>query len=235
GEVECIWCPFSCGFTGNYSYIKGGVGSLSDMAIHGITLCWFLIGFDFIPERVKSISPGGISVRIKDRIIDDIFRDLDVEDYANFVVEFQNPLTGQWINIYIEGSWSYRSMQSFKVVGSKGEIGEKDGAIEIKDVFDNSRSINISHPAFLNSYLPPGYTGFPQEIKAMIKYIRENKKPLCDEKIAAESLAIAQSAYLSEAKGRKAISINEFKEYAKKFKGDPDSFLQELLEKGIRK
>lgn len=236
GELEAIWFPFAIGEPGNYSYTREGIGSLLDMGIHGITLCWFLFGFDYAPKRVKSLSPEGVSLRMKDRLINGAFKELTVEDDAHFAIEFENPVTGHWVNAYIEASWSDRDMQNFKIVGSKGEITiEGVDTIKVTDVFENSHIIKPFHPPFLNAVFPPGYSGFPQEIKAMVSAVKQGIKPLCDENIAAESLAIAQAVYLSEARGRKAVSLDEFKEYAKDFKENPEGLLQELLEKGIKR
>ena len=235
GELEAIWLPLAIGEPGNYSYTKAGIGSLLDMGIHGITLCWFLLGFDYIPKRVKSLSPEGVAIRMKDRLMNGVFKELTVEDDAHCVVEFENPVTGQWVNTYIEASWSYRDMQEFKVVGSNGEIGQKEEAIEVRDSFGNSRLIDIFHPDFLNKVLPPGYSGFPQQLKSMVTCVKEETKPLCNEKIGSESLAIAQAVYLSETRGRKAVNLTEFKKYAKKFNGKSEDLLRELLATGIRR
>jgi predicted dehydrogenase len=148
-------------------------------------------------------------------------------------VEFENNSTAQCVNIYIEGSWSFRNMCCFKVIGSKGEIKIKEDRIEIKDNFGNYNYIDTFHAGFLNINHPPGYTGFPQEILAMVRYIKENIKPFCDERIASESILIAQAAYLSEAKGRKGLTLDEFKEYSKKFNNNSELLLKELIENGI--
>jgi len=80
--------------------------------------------------------------------------------------------------------------------------------------------------------IPPGYGGHPQQLKAMVRIVKENVAPLCDVKIGAESIAIAQAVYLSEARGRKAITLSEFKEYAKKFEKNPEELRRKLLEAG---
>jgi len=235
GEVEAMWLPSSIGGMGNSSYLQGGIGALLDMAVHTITLGWFLIGFDFVPKRIRSISPGGVSIRIKNPLINGIYREIGVEDYSNFVIEFENIQSGQWINLYIEGSWSYQNMQDFKVVGSKGEIQIKEGQTEISDVFGNVHFVKPFHAVFNNTIAPPGYAGFSQEILAMVKYIKEGIKPLCDERIGSETLLITHAAYLSEANGRKAISLDECREYLKSFGNDSDALQKELLEKGIKR
>lgn len=235
GELEALWISFSISEPGNFSYTKGGVGALLDNGIHAITLAWFTVGFDYIPKRVKALGPDGISARIRKRLVDGVVRKLDVEDYAGFVIEFEDTESGHWVNAYLEASWSFDDAGAFKVVGSRGEIRINDGKITVEDSFGNSHGRNIFHPSFLNSEPPPGYGGHPQQLKNMIQLVRKKVEPECDVKKGSESLAIAQAVYLSEARGRKAVTLDEFKEYAKKFEKHPEGLLKELLETGIRK
>ncbi len=235
GELEAIWMPFSISEPGNFSYTKGGVGSLLDMGIHAITLAWFMVGFDCLPKRVKSLAPDGVSVRIKNRFLDGRMREMNVEDYAEFVVEFECPVTGRWVNAYLEASWSFGDAGAFKAVGSRGEIRMDGEKIVVVDQAGNTRVRNIFHPAFFNMLMPPGYAGHPQQLRAMVRLVKENAQPLCDVRIGSESLAIAQAVYLSEARGKKAVTVSEFKEYAKKFDKNPEELLRQLLETGVRK
>jgi predicted dehydrogenase len=235
GELEAVWIPFSISEPGNYSYTNGGVGALLDNGIHAITLAWFIVGFDYVPKRVKSLAPDGVATRIKNRVVNGVMRELNVEDYANFVIEFEHPETGHWVNTYLEASWSFDDTGVFKVIGNKGEIRIKEGRITIEDQFGNSHVRNIFHPGFLNMEPPPGYGGHPQQLKAMISLVKEKAAPLCNAKTGSESLAIAQAVYLSEAKGKKAVTLDEFKEYAKKFGKNPEALLHELLKNGVRK
>ncbi|MCX6993685.1 MAG: Gfo/Idh/MocA family oxidoreductase [Kiritimatiellaeota bacterium] len=229
GELEAIWLPLSISEPGNYSYTKGGIGALLDMGIHNITLAWFLAGFDYTPKRVKALSPDGVSNRIKQRLLDGVITELNVEDYASFVVEFENPASGQWINTYLEASWSFGDRGGFRVVGSNGEIRIEDGKIVVVDQFGNAHGRNFFH----TGTVPPGYGGHPQQLRAMARLVRENAQPSCDAKIASESLAIAQAVYLSEARGRKAVTLPEFKEYAQQFDKNPEELLRELLKTGV--
>ncbi|MBU4428347.1 MAG: Gfo/Idh/MocA family oxidoreductase, partial [Verrucomicrobia bacterium] len=164
GELEAMWIPFSGSEPGNYSYPRGGVGALLDNGIHAITLSWFLTGFDYAPKRVKALFPDGVSTRIKQRFIDGVIKELNVEDYAGFVVEFENPASGHWVNAYLEASWAFDDAGVFKAVGSRGEIKMVDGKITVTDQFGNNHVRDIYHPSFLNMGLPPGYGGHPQQL-----------------------------------------------------------------------
>lgn len=235
GELESIRIAFSISEPGNYSYTKGGVGALLDNGIHAITLAWFLAGFDYVPKKVRSLSPDGISIRIPERMIDGAIRKLNVEDYANIVVEFENPETGNWVNAYLEASWSFNDTSFFCVSGSRGEIRVKDGKLEVEDQFGNKHLREAFHPGFFNVEPPSGYGGHVQQLRAMARLVREKAAPVCDAKIGSESLAIAQAAYLSESKGRKSVTLSEFKDYAKKFEKEPEALLRTLLETGIKR
>ena len=234
GELEALWLPFSISEPGNYSYQKGDVGALLDMGIHGITLAWFLIGFDWVPKRVKALSPDGVSTRINQRFLDGVIIDINVEDYASFVVEFENPTSGQWVNAYLEASWSFDDRGIFRVVGSNGEIRLEDRKIVVVDPFGRPHGRNVFHSGRLNISRPPGYGGHPQQLRAMARIVKEKTTPFCNVKIASESLAIAQAVYLSEARERKAVALPEFKEYAKRFEQNPEELLRELLKTGVK-
>lgn len=205
-----------------------------DNGIHAITLAWFLAGFDYLPKRVKALAPDGVSARIKNRFLDGRIKEMNVEDYANFVVEFECPLTGHWVNAYLEASWSFGDVGAFKVVGSRGEIRMDGEKIVVVDQAGNARVRDIFHPGCLNLQAPPGYAGHPQQLRAMIRLVKENAQPLCDVRVGSESLAIAQAVYLSEARGKKAVTVSEFKEYAKKFNKNPEGLQLELLKTGVR-
>jgi predicted dehydrogenase len=236
GEVQAIWIPQCISEPGSINYMKGGIGALLDMGSHAITLAWFLLGFDCTPTRVRAIAPDGVSTRIDRRFINGELVPVDVEDYANYAVEFEDSNTGRWINAYIETSWSYDDIGPFRILGSRGEIRLEDGKIVVIDPFGTKHVREISHcDGWLNSPPVPGYEGQPQQLKAMVRAIRNGGKPACDVKIGSETIAIAQAVYLSESKGRKAVSLEEFKQYARSFAGNPDALQKELLKNGIKR
>lgn len=234
GELDTVRIPFSISEPGNYSYTKGKVGALLDNGIHAITLAWYLLGFEYVPKKVKALFPEGICTRIGTRLIDGENLELPVEDYSNFAVLFEHPESGHWVSAILEASWSYADAGVFKVTGNKGEISVRDDKIMVEDAYGNTHQRNFSHAVFLNSEQPPGYGGHPQQLLNMIRLVRKKGVPMCDIHIAAESLAIAQSAYLSEARGKKAVILEEFKQYAGKF-SHAGELLQELLSTGVKR
>jgi len=239
GDLEAIWFPLACGEPGSFKYLEGKVGALLDMGVHAITTSWFLGGFNYIPKRVRSLSPIGVATRSEDRLASGTFEKMTVDDDAHFVVEFDNPRTGQWFNAHIEASWIYQHTADFKVVGSLGELRNGDGVIEINSVLGGHRNIAPFHASFLNMNPPPGFCGFPQEIKSMVGCVKNGIAPLCDEVIGAESLAVTQAVYLSELRNRKAVTLDEFKQYAlgikDKYGAEASDVLVDELFKGIRR
>jgi predicted dehydrogenase len=140
---------------------------------------------------------------------------MPVEDDAHFLVEYEDESTGTWYNTHLEGSWSYRDSPETCVLGTIGSITiEGDGA-KIVDAFGGVHMCAPSHGRFLNQPEPPGFGGHAQQVKNMCQCILQGHKPQCDERIGAESMAIAGAAYLSQQRGRVPVSIEEFKEYAK--------------------
>ena len=80
-------------------------------------------------------------------------------------------------------------------------------------------------------------TGFVGEIRNMCNCILSRAKPICDERVGAESTAIVSAAYLSQ-RGMRGVALDDFKEYALKVREReggraPEAPLKELL-KGIR-
>jgi predicted hydrocarbon binding protein len=64
-------------------------------------------------------------------------------------------------------------------------------------------------------------------------------KSVCDEKVGTETTAIVESAYLSQKKGKKPVTLDEFKKYAlrirdKEGKNAAEALMKDLL-KGIAK
>jgi predicted dehydrogenase len=236
GELEAIWMPQCISEPGSINYMKGGIGALLDMGSHAVTLAWYLIGFDCSPIRVRAIGPDGVAVRIGKRFINGELMPMAVEDYAAFSVEFEDAGTGRWINAYIEASWAYDDCGPFRVVGSRGEIRLEDGKIVVIDQFGQKHVREIGHcDGWLNSPPAPGYAGQPQQLKSMVRLIKTGGQPSCNVHIGSETVAIAQAAYLSEAKNRKAVSLEEFKEYARGFAGKPELLQKELIKNGINR
>jgi len=200
--------------------ISGG-GSLADMGSHAITTIWFALGFDKKqPTRVKAVEPHGIGIKMPTRLVKGVYQDVHVEDDAHIIVEFEDAVTGSWTTAHIESSWSYRDSRGGAIIGTDGSIENVgSGSLKIIDSFGNSREVQLGGPRDdMTEVAIEEYSGFLGGIRNMCNCVIEGKKPTCDERIGAESQAIVDAAYLSQLRGRKAVSLEEYKDYARKTK-----------------
>ena len=208
--------------------IAGG-GALLDNGVHGITASWFLGGFEADPVVVKAAEPYGICIRMGTRVIEGMYRSFTVEDDAHIIVRYEYD-DGRWFTTHVEGSWSYRDSMGDRIIGTNGEIEPftKNGntVLRVKDASGNVREVNVGRVTWQMT--------FPGEIRNMCNCVLNGVKPICDERVGAETTAIVQAAYLSQKMGKKPVTLDEFKEYAMKVRereGEkaPDILLKELL------
>ena len=198
-----------------------GGGSLIDMGIHAITTIWFVLGFDRKqPTRVKAVEPHGIGIKMPKRLLRGVYQDVRVEDDAHIIVEFEDVATGSWTTAHIEAAWSYRDSRGGAIIGTNGSIENVGGeSLKLIDSFGNSREVQLGGPRNdMTEAAVEGYSGFLGGIRNMCNCVIEGKKPICNERIGAESQAIVDAAYLSQLRGREAISLEEYKDYARKIK-----------------
>jgi len=179
---------------------------------------------------VKAAEPYGICIRMKTRVIQGIFKPFIVEDDAHILIKYEDE-SGAWSTAHVEGSWSHRDAMETKIIGTNGEIQlsrENDETVlKIVDTFGGVRRIPLGKRSWVMS--------FAGEIRNMCNCVLKNIKPLCDERIGAETTAIVQAAYLSQKRGKKAVTLEEFKEYALKLREKagrdaPALLLKETLE-----
>jgi len=207
------WTPFwFC------DYRASGGGSLIDFGTHSLTTAWFLAGFDKVPVKVGST---GISVKHRERLLAGRFQRIAVEDDGHFEVLLEDPKTGGWCTLDVEGTWSWPEGEPLVVHGTKGTITRvvEDGKAAVAVAPHGhgprlQRVGDLGTPLPLSPYSPP--TSFLNEIRNFVVAAQCGVPSICDERVGIETTAILQAAYLSECEGRRAITLDEFGEWSRR-------------------
>ncbi|MGQ9736544.1 MAG: Gfo/Idh/MocA family protein [Armatimonadota bacterium] len=191
----------------------GGGGSLLDNGIHAIGASWYLSGLDKQPTVVKAAEPIGVTIRMPQRILSGQFQQVRVEDDGHILIRFENPRTGAWSTAHVEGSWSHRDSPDTVILGTMGAIRfthEDDRRmVVVEDPAGNRRRAEATGPTW--EYWPSSFYG---EIRNMVECVRKGVRPISDENFGAECSAIVGAAYLSQKRGKRAITLAEFKRFA---------------------
>lgn len=212
----------------------GGGGALLDNGIHAIGAAWYLCGLDKKPALVKAADPFGMSIRMPTRIIDGRFQNVRVDDDAHILIRFEHPQSGAWSTAHVEGSWSHRDSPDTVVYGTTGKILFKDEENRryacVIDAFDHeSRRFEVSGPTWQT--WPSSFYG---EILNMVECVLNDAPPICSAQFGAECSAIVGASYLSEMRGRTAVTPDEFKKFARKIgdkhPNDPKAADDELVD-----
>ena len=183
-----------------------------------------------------------MTIRMPERILDGRYQKIQVEDDAHILIRFENSESLAWTTAHIEGSWSHRDSPDTAIIGSTGKIifetVENKRYAVVMDAYDKeSRRIEVSGPTW--SHWPSSYYG---EILNFIESVKHNAPSISDAKFGAECSAMVGAAYLSEQRGRKAVPVAEFKQFANdiaaRYPNDPagaDNALVDALLSAVRK
>lgn len=207
----------------------GGGGALLDNGIHAVGASWYLAGLDKCPTQVKAAEPIGITIRMGQRILNGQFQTVQVEDDSHILIRFEHPQTGAWSTAHVEGSWSHRDSPDTVIIGTLGMIRftSEEGRryVLVEDAQGNGRRFEASGPTW--EYWPSSFYG---EIRNMIECVRKRVRSISDERFGAECSAVVGAAYLSQRRGKKAVSLPAFKRFAREIaRRFPDSADEELI------
>ncbi|MDP7976658.1 MAG: hypothetical protein RAK25_05945, partial [TACK group archaeon] len=192
-------------------------------ATHSITVGWFLAGFEKRIAQVRTVAPHGISQRMSDRLIDGRFRSFEVEDDAHLELRLEGE-KGDWVTLLAEGSWSGRDSIPFMVQGTAGVIkGEPENRkLEVVDAFGYEREVAV-----------PKWNSFEMELSNAVSCVKDGTRSISDEDIGLQTTVAMGAAYLSELKGRVAVTPEEFRDFAETF--DSGEELVKALIKGVKR
>jgi predicted dehydrogenase len=207
--------------------VAGG-GAVMDYGSHGIATVWYLLGMEACarPVRVESL---GMAVRQRQRTLEGDPVEIQVEDDAHLKILFEHPQTGAWTTVFLEASWSGNELgcvehpynQWLRIEGSQGIL------TSFRDASGNE-FFRVQHWA--HSAIPERAVGkqevyavekddrakanFDRGITDFITRVLRRQPPLAGAAFAADVIATAGAAYLSNLRGGRAVTLDEFKAYA---------------------
>jgi predicted dehydrogenase/phage shock protein A len=212
----------------------GGGGALLDNGIHAIGAAWYISGFDKKPTTVKAAEPFGMSIRMPTRIIDGRFQQVQVDDDAHILIRFENADSGAWSTAHVEGSWSHRDSPDTVLIGTTGRIefvsDEKGRYAVVMDAYEReARRIGTSGPTW--QHWPSSFYG---EILNMVECVRNGVPSISTAQFGADCSAVVGASYLSERDGRRAVSVEAYKAFARdiasRYPNDPEGANNALID-----
>jgi len=214
-----------------------GGGSLIDMGIHALVTAWFICGFGCQLAWARATAPVGIAVRMPERLLRGTLERVEVEDDAHVAFGLTDPASGASTLLHVEASWSGQDRPGCRVVGSGGELAI-GSPLRVLDAFGNAHEVATQHP--ITGYAvaeggEPWYSGFVGAVREMCRCVQTGAKPIYDATRASEAMAALGAGYLSELRGRRAVTLDEFKDYSLKLQeqeGDraTDAFIEQMAE-----
>ena len=207
GEVGWFWNPT----------LSGG-GSLMDYGTHAVTSTWFLLGYDKRLVRVKST---GIRKRQPTRSVEGRLQRVSVEDDAHFKVCFEDPKSKDLIVANIEASWSWSELGT-PSSGPRGYVlveGSEGTATGFVDEVNDRDYLKVTRHGFSEKLIQvptvkPERESVEGEIRNFVECVRFGVPSMLNEDVGLGVMEVLGSAYLSELRGRVAISPEEFKEFS---------------------
>ena len=219
----------------------GGGGSLLDNGIHAIGAAWYVAGLKKTPTQVKAAAPFGMSIRMPHRIIDGRLQQVTVDDDAHILIRFEDAQSGAWSTAHVEGSWSEQDSPDTAYIGTTGSIKmvDDDGkrfAVVTDAHGHESRRLRVSGSNW--QHWPSSFYG---EIQNMVECLRAGVPSVMTAEFGADCSAIVGCSYLSEKQGKRAVTLEEFRQFARdiaaRYPNDPtgaDNALVDSLLSAVR-
>lgn len=215
----------------------GGGGALLDNGIHAIGASWYISGLEKKPVVVKAAQPYGMSIRMPNRIIDGRFQKVQVDNDAHILIRFEDAESGAWTTAHVEGSWSHRDSPDTAIIGTTGKIvflneDNRRYAVVMDSYEREQRRIQTSGPTW--QHWPSSFYG---EILNMVESVRNGVPSISTAYFGADCSAIVGASYLSQKGGKRAVTLDEFKTFARgiaeRYPNDPagadNALIAELL------
>lgn len=214
--------------------LAAGGGSLTDWGVHSTGAAWFLAGFDKEPFKVRS---DGIRVSAQQRLLGGRLQRLQVEDDALLEVTLRDLATGSDTLLLVEGTWSRFAPQGkstlIRVEGTRGEI-EVEGSgfgqeetVQLSTRFVGQRSQHVACSRG-RSLLDES---FLHELRNFVCCVADCRAPLVDYAIGLKVMAILSTGYLSELRGRQAVTLADLTSFCDEIAGStpPDQTADEII------
>ena len=195
----------------------GGGGALLDNGIHAIGASWYVSGLEKRPTYVKAAQPYGMSIRMPNRILDGRFQKVRVDDDAHILIRFEDPDTLAWTTAHVEGKLEpsrfarhggHRDDRQ-NPVRQRGEppLRRGDGLLRPRGAPDRGERPDLAALALLVLRRDSQHGGKRPD----------NVPSISDASFGAECSAVVGASYLSERDGRRAVTVEEFKTFARGF------------------
>jgi predicted dehydrogenase len=214
--------------------LENGGGCLLDYGSHGLASAWSILGKRYAPKRVEAID---ISVRFRNRVLENEPFVMEVDDNAQIKVLFEDEDSGSWCTLFMETTWcgphigfGEHRRESIQILGNKGVIETSwlTDRVTVRTFNGGNTEIPLLEEAGERFFIASG-------IREFIDCIREEKPPELDSEFGAGIAAVCTAAYLSAIRKR-AVTLDELKEYCREFVerfGDgqqaDDAIVEELL------
>jgi predicted dehydrogenase len=222
GDVQNIWISRGTSSSERKAWfwepLEAGGGAVMDYGSHAVASSWFLLGYDLVPMEVRSM---GIRVKDRTRLVDGRLIRIHIDDDAHFKVRFRDRKTGDWVNAYIESTWSWPELGSdgsdvHGYIEIEGSLGTATACFEEEKDF-----IRVRHRVFGEKRIPVKTVlsereSFEGEIRNMARSIACRIPPMLSADIGASVISILNCAQLSELRGRTTISPSDLEEFSKK-------------------